>query len=288
LAIAFIFREPVRVWLFAHYGVRVFGPRCEESEKLYDAVLLHSAKDSEFVTRSLANELETGRPPLRVCVQHRDLNPDASHIQILEAARASRRVVLILSRNFLQTEWSRCELRRAVHESLRGRPHKLVVVEEPDVLLDAENDVELLPYLKTTTVNRIRRSDRHFWEKLRYALPVEVPYRGNNYTLEHHERIKQPSSPGVLFRQAPPPAYCQEADDANYSSATTATPSPRPTRRGMVDIPQRPPSEHIYSSIDSEYSTLDQENMVAGIHRPSWRNTNHPHQHGQHVQAYLV
>lgn len=300
LIIAFVFREPVRVWLFAHYGVRVFGPRCEESEKLYDAVLLHSPKDSEFVTRGLASELETGRPALRICVQHRDLASDASHIQILEAARASRRVVLILSRNFLQTEWSRCELRRAVHESLRGRPHKLVVIEEADVLLEAESDVELLPYLKTTTVNRIRRSDRHFWEKLRYALPVEIPYRGNNYTLDQHERIKQPSSPGVLFRQAPPPAYCQQdVDEANYSSATTATPSPRPTRRGMIEIPHRPPSEHIYSSIDSDYSTLDQqENIIAGIHSrppPNWRNTsttnatttNHTH-HGQHVQAYLV
>lgn len=291
LIVGFVYRDPIRVWLFTHYGVRIFAPRCEESEKLYDAVLLHSAKDSEFVTHSIASELETGRPLLRICVQHRDLSQDASHLQILEAARASRRVVLILSRNFLQTEWSRCEFRRAVHEALRGRPHKLVVIEEPDVLLEAESDVELVPYLKIN-VNRIKRSDRNFWEKLRYAIPVDVPYHGNNYTLEQHqEHIKHPSSPGVLFRQAPPPAYCHEADEANYSSATTATPSPRPTRRGMLEIPQRPPSEHIYSSIDSDYSTLDQESMVAGVHRPNWRNNSnaasHTH-HGQHVQAYLV
>lgn len=317
--IAFMFREPLRVWLFSHYGVRVFGPRCEESEKLYDAVLLHSAKDSEFVCRELSVELEMGRPPLRLCVQHRDLTSEASHLQILEAARASRRVILVLSRNFLQTEWSRSELRRAVHESLRGRPHKLVVIEEADVLLEAENDVELVPYLKTAHVNRIRRNDRHFWEKLRYAMPAEAPYRGNNYTIDHHhERVKQPSSPGVLFRQAPPPAYYQDPDDTNYSSATTATPSPRPQRRGAgttatmhghhhhhgtatVELPpHRPPSEHIYSSIDSDYSGIDgvvaagaANAMVVGVHRPSWRSnssTHHaqPQQSSQHVQAYLV
>ncbi|XP_037951650.1 toll-like receptor 7 [Teleopsis dalmanni] len=307
--VIFVFRESLRIWLFAHYGVRVFGPRCEESEKLYDAVLLHSAKDSEFVGQYLVAELETGRPPLRVCLQHRDLAHDATHYQVLEASRVSRRIVILLSRNFLQTEWSRCELRRAVHDALRGRPQKLVIIEEPEVLFEAESDIELLPYLKTSAVHRIRRTDRHFWEKLRYALPVDYPtYRGNNYTLDHnHERIKQPASPGILYRQAPPPAYCQEGAEGeqNYSSATTATPSPRPQRRGVehatlhhpiaathlhpnaaahrnsaVEVGNaqyyhnstgganqsyvggRPPSEHIYSSIDSDYSTLENEQML--------------------------
>lgn len=329
LIIAFMFREPMRVWLFSHYGVRVFGPPlCEESEKLYDAVLLHSAKDAEFVFRELSVELEMGRPPYRLCVQHRDLTSEASHIQILEAARAARRLIIVLSRNFLQTEWTRTELRRAVHDSLRGRPHKLIFVEEPDVLLEAENDVELVPYLKAAHVHRIRRMDRHFWEKLRYAMPVEVPsyHRGNNYTIDlhhQHERVKQPASPGVLFRQAPPPAYYQDAaDDINYSSATTATPSPRPMRRGGAvggagassannyhhhgmdgatnqHHSSRPPSEHIYSSIDSDYSGIDSamasnsSNMVIGVHRPSWRppapgtTPSAPGQQ-QHVQAYLV
>lgn len=289
LIIVFMFREPLRVWLFSHYGVRVFGPRCEESEKLYDAVLLHSTKDTDYVTREVVSELETGRPPLRLCLQHRDLRTDASHIQILEAAKASRRVILVLSKNFLRTEWSRCELRRAVHESLRSRPQKLVVIEEPEVLLEAENDVELVPYLKATTVNRIRKNDHHFWEKLRYALPAEIAYRGNNYTIEHNESVKQPASPGVMFRQAPPPAYYQDPDETNYSSATTATPSPRPSRRGTTEAPPRPPSEHIYSSIDSDYGGVDGGNVVIGVHRPSWRNNSSIHtHHGQHVQAYLV
>ncbi|TDG53180.1 hypothetical protein AWZ03_000723 [Drosophila navojoa] len=297
IIIVFVFRESLRIWLFAHYGVRVFGPRCEESEKLYDALLLHSAKDSEFVCQHLASELETGRPALRVCLQHRDLAHDATHYQLLEASRVSRRVVILLTRNFLQTEWSRCELRRSLHDALRGRPQKLVIIEEPEVAFEAESDIELLPYLKTSAVHRIRRTDRHFWEKLRYALPVDYPtYRGNNYTLDHnHERIKQPASPGLLYRQAPPPAYCGPAEAAaaaaaaasvaaaeqNYSTATTATPSPRPQRRGErvegvgVGVNPggphhlhaqyyqhhgvRPPSEHIYSSIDSDYSTLDNE-----------------------------
>lgn len=308
VVIVFVFREPLRVWLFAHYGVRFFGPPCEESEKLYDVVMFHSAKDADFVVRNIAGELEGTRPPIRLCLQHRDVASDAAYRQLLDTAQASRHIAIYLSRNFLQTEWSRIELRRAFHESLRVRPNKLVVIEEPDVLLETEIDAELLPYLKIKTIHRIRRTDRNFYERLRYALPAQVQYRGNNYTLdhhEHHERIKQPISPGIMYRQAPPPAYCPEMDEANYSSATTATPSPRPSRRGCVagggggvgtigaDVIVRPPSEHIYSSIDSDYSTLECENMMPphpGIHR-TWRN-NHPNNHippnGPPVQAYLV
>jgi Leucine-rich repeat (LRR) protein len=358
LAILIIFREPLRLWLFSHYGVRVFGPPCEDSEKLYDAVFLHSAKDTEFIMKNITNELEipNGRASaLRVCLQHRDLAEDASYIQLLETVCASRRIIILLNRNFLQTEWTRYDLRRAIHESLRGRPHKLVIIEDIDVLLEAESDIELLPYLKTSAVNRIRRTDKHFWEKLRYAIPVEVSL-GNNYTLTnhpqtllHHEHIKHrtlttnPMNGGIVYHQKPP-AYCADMDEANYSSCTTATPSPKISRHMIatelqqinsqpnhhhfvVASPsqqahnhnQRPPSEHIYSSIDSDYSTLDCENLQMveaqfqqnqsvpiniipnmAAHRAAaagtWRNSNVstnssnniPNPNGHHVQAYLV
>jgi Leucine rich repeat/TIR domain len=302
------FRESLKLWLFAHYDVRVFGPRCEETEKLYDAVLLHSAKDTDYVVHSIASDLESGRPTLRLCLQHRDLSEDATYLQILEAARASRRLVLILTRNFLQTEWSRCDLRRAVHDALQGRLQKLVVIEELETISEAENDIELMPYLKTTSVNRIRRNDKHFWEKLRYALPNDAPYRGNNYTIDHHhERVKQPVNTGIVYRQAPPPAYCPDIDEANYSSAATATPSPRPQRRGQQQINDpnlhRPPSEHIYLSIDSDYGAMEcNDQMVSagpdGIHRTMWRCGNplaggvadaqYIPSHGNQSQSYLV
>jgi Leucine-rich repeat (LRR) protein len=346
-AILFVFREPLRLWLFAHYGVRVFGPPCEDNDKLYDAVFLHSAKDTEYIIKHIANELENGngQPMFRLCLQHRDLAEDASYIQLLETICASRKIVILLTRNFLQTEWSRYDVKRAIHESLRGRPQKLVIIEDPDVLLDAESDIELLPYMKTSAVKRIRRNDRQFWDKLRYALPVEVVYRGNNYTLDHqrphyqshtmphhhmvamhHERFKHANGNGTIngamiyhhhhHRQAPPPAYNPEMDETNYSSATTATPSPRPARRDQLHHPHqmhlianpvpppqatpqnhpsihRAPSEHIYSSIDSDYGGYDPQhhllmhaqhqqqssmssNVSSGIHRPIpvWRNSN--------------
>ncbi|XP_030372403.1 toll-like receptor 7 [Scaptodrosophila lebanonensis] len=272
LIIVFVFRESVRMWLFAHYGVRVCEPRFEDAGKLYDAIILHSEKDYEFVCRNIAAELEHGRPPFRLCIQQRDLPPQASHLQIVEGARASRKIILVLTRNLLATEWNRIEFRNAFHEALRGLAQKLVIIEETSVSVEAEEVAELAPYLKSVPSNRLLTCDRYFWEKLRYAIPIELSPRGNNYTLDHHERFKQPVSPGMIFRQAPPPPayYCTEDMEANYSSATTATPSPRPTRgvgqaRIIDAIPMRPPSEHIYHSIESEYSAYEQHEGLSMI-----------------------
>lgn len=262
LILAIVFREPLRVWLFAKCGVRICETIGEDYEKLYDAVFLYSEKDYELVTREIAAELEIRPPQLRLCLQHRDLTHDATYLQILESARASKRVVILLSRNFLQTEWSRYEVRNAVHEALKERPQKLVLLEEHDALIDAESDLELLPYIKSRVVNGIKLSDKHFWEKLRYAVPpTEIQQRCNNYTLHHQhhplERIpKSTNSDGICLQPhqttnnqqmhmlhhpqtvhgvQPPSYYQQENDEANYSSATTATPSPLGRRATCMD-----------------------------------------------------
>lgn len=316
LVLSFVFRDPVRVWLYSRYGVRLCSFRAtaakqfEDRDKLYDGFVCYSPKDEEWVVQALAAELE---PKFQLCLHYRDL-PHTAYIQhtapaVLEAAEASRRVILVLTRNFLQTEWSRFELRQALHEALKGRVFKLVILEEGP-LPEAELDPELRLYLKTA--DRIRWAEKRFWEKLRYAMPSVEPrgkinanYRRNinNYTIDsrvvangthhtHHtypEKIRSQAPPSPGMQMIPPPAYsagmAQEVDDANYSSATTATPSPRPSRR--VQEP-RPVSDHIYSSIDSDYSTL--ERGGSGRRGPPWR----PHVMMQATgvnnggQAYLV
>lgn len=313
LVLWFIFRDPVRVWLYSRYGVRLCSFRAtsakqyEDRDKLYDSFVCYSPKDEEWVTQSLAADLEVG---FQLCLHYRDL-PHAAYLQhaapaVLEACEASRRVIIILTRNFLQTEWSRFELRQALHEALKGRVFKLVILEDGP-LPEAELDPELRPYLKTG--HRVRWGEKRFWEKLRYAMPSVEPrnkindnYRRNinNYTLDsrvvangthnhtYPEKIKTQAPPSPGMQMFPPPAYTsgipQEVDDANYSSATTATPSPRPVRRAQEP---RPLSDHIYSSIDSDYSTL--ERGGSGRRGPPWR----PHVMlqtggGGGGQAYLV
>ncbi|XP_008560798.1 toll-like receptor 7 [Microplitis demolitor] len=328
--LAFIFREPVRTWAYSRYGVRFWAKstQSEDKERLYDGYFCYSPKDEDFVLHSLAVELEHGPSGLRLCLHHRDLPClRAAAPVVLEAAEASKRVIIVLTRNFLQTEWSRFEFRAAVHEALRGRPGQLVVVQAGPVAPEAEADPELRPYLRTATT--LRWGEKRFWERLRFAMPPGDALRHkssslyrrnvNTYTLEGrpeketstlrvHGHIAGHHHHHPLFKDAPellqaPPAYSSAAvlgqnnqgrlgesggvgsanRDSSMSSSTTANPSPRLTmnrayQEGPVDAineSRRPLSEHIYSSIDSDYSTLE---------RNAWRQQQHP----PPGQAYLV
>lgn len=313
LALWFAFRDLVRVWLFARYGLRLGSASAPaDRDKLYDAYVCYSPKDEEFVVRSVAGELENGDPSFHLCLHYRDL-PHAAYLQraapaALEAADASRRVVIVLTRNFLQTEWSRFELRQAMHEALKGRTSQLVIVEEGPTPQEAELDPELRPYLKTG--RRLQWGEKRFWHKLRYSMPpsasprpkVNANYAANinNYTIEttvvvsNNAREKVPPSPAaVLGRQVARPQEPPDHDDANYSSATTATPSPRPQRRHHHPPPHepRPLSDHIYSSIDSDYSTLERgasgRRPHVELRGPPWR-PGHAVLNANGVQAYLV
>lgn len=348
MMLIFIFRDSLKVWVYTKYGVRIWnfkgsvGKSYEDREKLYDGYVCYSPKDEEFVLQSIVAELEHGSPSFQLCLHYRDLPQPSPYMQnaspvVVEAAEASKRVILVLSRNFLQTEWSRFEFRQALHEALKGRIFKLVLVEEGSSLPEAELDPDLRPYLKTGA--RVRWGEKRFWERLRYAMPSEdkhhtksTNYRRNinNYTLDssvgnggHHsfpEKSKRlhPSSPSSLqhhvnshplFKAAmaaamndmAPPAYSanvppsHDVDEANYSSAATATPSPKPSHRHQTSPNEqnsRPNSEHIYSSIDSDYSTLERNSnrrQNGALQRPGapWRPSDSVVDSAG-VQAYLV
>ncbi|XP_012271976.1 toll-like receptor 7 [Orussus abietinus] len=337
--LAFIFREPVRTWAYSRYGVRLWSKAVpsDERERLYDGYLCYSPKDEDFVLRSLVAELEQvaegGAPAgggLRLCLHHRDLPClSAAAAVVLEAAEASRRVVIVLTRHFLQTEWSRFEFRAAVHEALRGRSGQLVIVQAGPVAREAEEDPELRPYLRTAV--RLRWGEKRFWERLRFAMPPadglackpSSLYRRNvnTYTLEGRSEKGSPTlrvhghivGHHPLFKdelpQAPPayssagaighePVRGEIGREEREVPAGSPGPNPRLTvnhayQDACVDglgAARRPLSEHIYSSIDSDYSTLE---------RSAWRQQQqqqqHHHHHHQHQpqpppsgQAYLV
>ncbi len=364
LIIMYVFHDQMRLWLFTRYGIRVFQFKAatakhfeEDREKLFDGYVVYSPKDEEFVLQSIVAELEHGNPPYHLCLHYRDLphhgitspSPYPQHgsaTVVVEAAAASRRVILVLSRNFLQTEWSRYEFRTAVHEALRGRMFKLVLVEDGAILPEAELDSELRPYLKTNA--RVKWGEKRFWERLRCLMPRDCNKKScnlkrnvNNYTLESMSSIRchngsahphrgylQPPSSTVtqhinnhnVFKASAPPEYtasrtnnkiqnntsssgsagsvsCSQ-EEANYSSATTATPSPRPHHRPVTySTSERPNSDHIYSSIDTpEYlasferssSRRLMNDNSSTIHHPNWRNSPNSVVDASGVQAYLV
>ncbi|XP_065332631.1 toll-like receptor 7 [Cloeon dipterum] len=348
--LAFAYRDNVRLWVFARYGIRLFhktssaaagvsaasatlaAVKREDKDKLYDAYVCYSPKDEEGLVHSISTGLEDGNPYYSLCLHYRDLPPIAGSrdTAICEASDASRRVILVVTRNFLQTEWPRREFRAALHESLHGRTFKLIIVEEVGGLSpEVERDPDLRPYLKTA--RRIRWGDKRFWERLMYAMPegkqrenmhifrqnlnYTLDGRGHHHPLHAHHSIVSGTMPSKRKQMNAPlnnhPLFSIKREDGHVVSANA--PSPRllhavgraPVYTGGSISPRS--SEHIYSSIDSDYSTMERANMAPNVrvlqqqqpppgpplpqhqHPSVWRtatNTTVVDQGG--VQAYLV
>jgi len=107
--LCFYWRKSLRVWFYAHCGLRLEGSCREphaERDKLFDAFVSYSSKDEAWVRQVLAAELERNDPPYRLCLRYRDLPIGGTYLAdtIVQAAEASRRTVLVLSHHFLKGE----------------------------------------------------------------------------------------------------------------------------------------------------------------------------------------
>ncbi|KAL6267920.1 hypothetical protein P5V15_000988 [Pogonomyrmex californicus] len=186
--LAFVFRHELRVWFHSRFGVRIFYRNHEvdrdDRDKLFDAFVSYSSKDEAFVAEELAPVLEMGNPSYKLCLHYRDF-PVGSFIAdtIVQAVESSRRTIMVLSENFIKSEWCRFDFKSAHHQVLRDRRRRLILVLVGDVhQRDLDPDIRL--YLKTNTY--LQWGDKLFWEKLRFALP-DVP---NNQRAT--QRTRQP------------------------------------------------------------------------------------------------
>lgn len=172
----FFFRQEMRVWFYSKFGIRLFYRTSDmdknERDKLFDAFISYSSKDEAFVIEELAPLLENGDPSYKLCLHYRDF-PVGAYIgdTIVQAVESSRRTIMVLSENFIKSEWCRFEFKSAHHQVLRDRRKRLIVILLGDVpQKDLDPDIRL--YLKTNTY--LQWGDKLFWEKLRFALP-DVP-----------------------------------------------------------------------------------------------------------------
>lgn len=188
-----------------------------DKDRLYDAYVIYSLQDDNFVTQGLANVLENDIGH-RLCLHHRDFNLNVNNFiadTICEAIDNSKRAVLVLSKNFLYNEWGRFEFKGAVHEVLKRR-RKLIIVLYGDIpQKDLDADIRL--YLKTNLC--IEWDDKKFWQKLRLALPATGKHVNkhcltNRSTINIYATTQHP-------HQAPPLQYPMRSHD--YSTMNRAS-----------------------------------------------------------------
>ncbi|KAI5731822.1 hypothetical protein M8J77_016634 [Diaphorina citri] len=182
LILIIIYRQEMRVWFHSRFGVRLFYKSSEiemdDRDKLFDAFVSYSSKDEAFVAEELAPILENGDPAYKLCLHYREF-PVGGYIgdTIVQAVESSRRTIMVLSENFIKSEWCRYEFKSAHHQVLRGKKRLIVILLGEVPQKDLDPDIRL--YLKSNTY--LQWGDKLFWEKLKFALP-DVPnnQRNNN------------------------------------------------------------------------------------------------------------
>ena len=246
LFVAFVYRHTLRVYIHSKYGVRVFDTSFDDDDelfaasengsldsvnsgsavpKMFDVFVSYSPKDDLFVRNVLASELEQGHSRYKTCLFHRDVAGQTYLADVLvQATEASRRSIMVLSENFLKSEWSRYDYKSGLHQAMKcnrgsksggGRGNKMIVIILGDVS-SRDLDPDLRLYLKTSGVV-LKYGDRMFWQKLRYALPdvpmAKLPGRNNNalnnhvvqhtYAVQQQTQQQQPQRPEEHYYQTP-------------------------------------------------------------------------------------
>lgn len=168
----FCYRNELKIW--AH--TNCLPAMCYKSanfiddfdkDRLYDAYITYSLQDEHFVNQILANTLEND-VGYRMCLHYRDFNVNTYVTDtIVEAVESSKRAILVLSRNFLNNEWSRFEFKSAIHEVLKRR-RKFIFILYGNININII-DTGMLDLLRSSTC--IEWDDKKFWQKLRMALP---------------------------------------------------------------------------------------------------------------------
>ncbi|TMW50244.1 hypothetical protein DOY81_004658 [Sarcophaga bullata] len=177
LILAWKYQIEIKYWFYDHNlcpsWLTPLPDEYSEEQFKYDAFISYSHHDEKFIVNYLVPELENVAPKFKLCIHTRDfLVGDYIPDQIIRCIAESRRVIVVLSKHFLQSEWSKLEFKEACRSNLKQRNMKIIVIMYED-LGDINNyDKEFEKYLKLNTY--LKWGDPQFWKKLRRAMPHKL------------------------------------------------------------------------------------------------------------------
>ena len=167
--IVYIKRYTIRFYLYAKMGWKFSKAYSSESDsKEYDIFISYSNLD-EHRACSIIKALEEYSPPFRVAIHYRDFIPGKSIAEnVIHCIESSKCTLMMISRNFISSEWCQYEFKAAHHGAIIERKSKvlLVLLERLDT---DQLDADLKLYIKTHTYLEVK--DPQFTAKLILALP---------------------------------------------------------------------------------------------------------------------
>ncbi|XP_054164823.1 protein toll-like [Oppia nitens] len=106
----------------------------------------------------------------KLCIHERDWLPgNLISWNIVNSVQNSKRTILVLSKEFIESIWFQVEFHTAYYQMLEDKIDRLIVVVKGQLPPKEELDKDLAFLLTTKTY--LVWGEKWFWEKLRYALP---------------------------------------------------------------------------------------------------------------------
>ncbi|XP_069805835.1 toll-like receptor 2 [Dendropsophus ebraccatus] len=109
----------------------------EMREYTYHAFISYSYSDADWVRGVLLPRLESSNPPYRVCIHERDFLPGRWIIDnIIENIENSRKIIFVLSHNFVNSEWCNYELYFAHQRAIGHAFEDVILVVKENVCME--------------------------------------------------------------------------------------------------------------------------------------------------------
>lgn len=152
----------------------------------YDAFISYSHRNDQFIVNELIPTLEKAPHSYKLCSIHmRDYTPGdpIETQQFHQAIRSSRRTIIYITKQYLQSQWSLSSY-RSTFESALTRSRTIVILAE-----DVEKFDELRTSLRSKTL--LERDDPFLWQKLLYAMPHRSAALMRKHRREQKERMRK-------------------------------------------------------------------------------------------------
>lgn len=170
-------KQTVIAYLYIHmhpFFICFFNEEDFDEDKIFDAFVAYGHDDCD-VAHKLIEELE---PHFQLCIHERNwIAGNQISWNIFNSVHNSRRTILVISKQFLESMWFQVEFHTAYYQMLEDKIDRLIIIVKGELPPKDTLDKELLYLLSTKTY--LIWEERWFWEKLRYAMPHK-----NQQTLE--------------------------------------------------------------------------------------------------------
>jgi len=175
-----------RVNVFIKFNLHPFNvDECDGEDMSFDAFVCCAGPD-DLVAQRIVHCLEHSDPGgvgYRICYHARDFPLGGIITESIQwAIEHSKRVVCLMSNEFVRSEMCMLEFLSAWHLNIARHKHRLIVVKWPDLDLDLGNDLQSINVsaerdwtnvrLFLSTYTYIVYEGEGWWKQVLYAMPI--------------------------------------------------------------------------------------------------------------------